>query len=93
MKVKVNPILDFAHNEEIAIKRINDMCETLICTLASHTLTDDAYVACADNGEVLVTEKELYAMIDVLNRMTRIINEAPRDCNTMHKVLAVDFIK
>ena len=39
------------------------------------TMTDEAYIACADNGEVIVTEKELYSMVDVLITLDRIFDE------------------
>ena len=92
MRVQFNPMIEITKGDEMAIKRINDICEMLICTLAEHTLTDDACIVCADNGEVFATEKELYATLDVLARIARIANEAPINCNA-HKVLAVDFIK
>ena len=92
MKVQLNPMIEITKGDEIAIKRVNDICEMLICTLAEHTFTDDACIICADNGEVFVTEKELYSTLDVLTRMTRIASEAPIDCNAC-KMLAVEFIK
>ena len=92
MKVQFNPIIEITKGDEMAIKRMNEICEMLICTLAEHTLTDDACIVCVDNSEVFVTEKELYATLDVLTRMARITSEAPIDCNAC-KVLAIDFIK
>ena len=53
------------------------MCEELIHMLAMYTITDDACIACADNGEVFVTEKELYEVLNVIGRMVRITDEAP----------------
>ena len=91
MKVQFNPMMEITKGDEVAIKRMNDICEMLICTLAEHTLTNDACIVCADNGEVFATEKELYATLDVLTRIARIANEAPIDCNA-RKVLAIDFI-
>ena len=92
MRVQFNPMIEITKGDEMAIKRMNDICEMLICTLAEHTLTDDACIVCADNGEVFATEKELYATLDVLARIARIANEAPIDCNA-RKVLAIDFIR
>lgn len=92
MKVQLNPMIEITKGDEMAIKRMNYICEMLICALAEHTFTDDACIICADNGEVFATEKELYATLDVLARITRIASEAPIDCNA-RKVLAIDFIR
>ena len=55
-------------------------------------MTDDACIACEDSGEVFVTEKELYEVLDVIGRMVRITDEAPQDYDTGHKQLAVRFV-
>ena len=68
------------------------MCNTLVSEVSYHTITDDGAIICADNGEVLVTEKELYEVLDVLNNLDRIFSEAPQDANdTTKRVLAIDF--
>lgn len=93
MKVKFNPIIDIDTNDAVTIRKMRRLCGELIEALAVHTVTDDAHIACADNGEVLVTEKELYAMFDVLDTMDRIFDEAPSTYDgSGHKVLAVEFI-
>lgn len=92
MTVKCNPILDFKTVDKIVMKKTCALCEELIDALAAYTITDDACITCADNGEVFVTEKELYEVVDVIGRMVRIIDEAPCAYDTMHKQIAVDFI-
>ena len=75
------------------MKKTCAMCEDLIHMLAMYTFTDDAHIACADNGEVFVTEKELYEVLDVIGRMVRITDEAPCTSDSIvKKILAVDFI-
>ena len=94
MKLNVNPTLEFASIDRKIMKRTYDICEELVGMLAMYTITDDACIACADNGEVFVTEKELYEVLDVIGRMVRITDEAPCACDsTLKKLLAVDFIK
>ena len=92
MKIKANPIMEITNLDRTILKRACALCEELITSLASYTLTDDACITCADNGEVFATEKELYEVLDILSRMTRIADEAPCDYDTMHKILAVRFI-
>ena len=94
MKLNVNPILEFTSMDRTIMKKTYAMCEDLIGSLAMHTTTDDACITCADNGEVFVTEKELYEVLDIIGRMVRITDEAP--CaydSTVKKMLAVEFIK
>lgn len=92
MKLNVNPIIEFTSMDRTIMKKTCAMCEELIHMLAMYTITDDAHIACADNGEVFVTEKELYEVLDVIGRMVRITDEAPCDYDTMHKQIAVNFI-
>ena len=92
MTVKCNPILDFKTVDRTVMKKTCALCEELIGALAYYTMTDDACITCADNGEVFVTEKELYEVIDIVGRMVRITDEAPRDYDTGHKQIAVNFI-
>lgn len=93
MKVEFNPIIDIDVSDVITIRKARRICGELIEMLAVHTITDDAHIACADNGEVFVTEKELYAMFDVLDTMDRIFDEAPSTYDgSSHKMLAVKFI-
>lgn len=92
MKIEANPIMEITNLDRTILKKTCALCENLITALASYTLTDDAYITCADNGEIFATEKELYEVLDVLSRMTRIADEAPYDYDTMHKMLAVRFI-
>ena len=93
MKLKVNPILEFTSMDRTVIKKTCAMCEELVGMLAMYTVTDDAHIACVDNGEVFVTEKELYEVLDVIGRMVRITDEAPCESDgVVKKVLAVDFI-
>ena len=93
MTVKCNPILDFKTVDRMVMKKTCNLCEELIGALAAYTITDDACIICADNGEIFVTEKELYEVIDVIGRMVRITDGAPCDQDTMHKQLAVNFIE
>ena len=94
MKLNVNPIIEFTSMDRTIMKKTCAMCEELIHMLAMYTLTDDACIACADNGEVFVTEKELYEVLDVIGRMVRITDEAPcANDGMVKKILAVDFIK
>lgn len=94
MKLNVNPILEFESMDRTIMKKTCAMCENLVSMLAMYTITDDACIACADNGEVFVTEKELYEVLDVIGRMVRITDEAPCACDsTVKKLLAVNFIK
>lgn len=92
MKLNVNPIIEFTSMDRTIMKKTCAMCEELIHMLAMYTITDDACITCADNGEVFVTEKELYEVLNVIGRMVRITDEAPCDYDTMHKQLAVNFI-
>lgn len=93
MNIKVNPMLEFSSMDRTVMKKTCNLCEELIMVLASYTVTDDAHIACADNGEVFVTEKELYEVLDVIGRMVRITDEAPCESDgVVKKVLAVDFI-
>ena len=93
MKVEFNPIIDIDVSDVATIRKVKRICSELIEILAVHTITDDAHIACADNGEVFVTEKELYAMFDVLDTMDRIFDEAPSTYDgSGHKVLAVEFV-
>lgn len=93
MKVKFNPIIDVDVSDVATIRKAKRLCGDLIEMLAVHTITDDAHIACADNGEVFITEKELYAMFDVLDTMDRIFDEAPSTYDgSGHKVLAVEFV-
>ena len=92
MTVKCNPILNFKTVDRTVMKKTCALCEELIGALAYYTMTDDACITCADNGEVFVTEKELYEVIDIVGRMVRITDEAPCDYDTMHKQIAVNFI-
>ena len=92
MNIKVNPIIEFASMDRIIMKKTCNLCEELVMVLASHTVTDDAHIACADNGEVFVTEKELYEVLDIIGRIVRIAEEAPFELDSVtKKVLAVEF--
>lgn len=94
MTVKCNPILDFKTVDRVVMKKTCALCEELIGALAAYTITDDACITCADSGEVFVTEKELYEVIDVIGRMVRITDEAPcASDGIVKKILAVDFIR
>jgi hypothetical protein len=93
MTVKCNPILDFKTVDRTVMKKTCALCEELIGALAAYTITDNSCIACADNGEVFVTENELYEVIDIIGRMVRITDEAPCDYDTMHKQIAVNFIE
>ena len=93
MKVKVDPIIDVDITDRASIRHTIRLCNELIETLAYMTITDDAHIACADNGEVFVTEKELYTIVNTLNTMDKILNEAPSTYDgSGHKELAVNFI-
>lgn len=93
MRVKTNPIIDIEHEDRVSIRKTMRLCNELMGALACMTISDEAAIICADSGEVLVTEKELYHMVDVLETMDRIFNEAPSTYDgSGHKELAVDFI-
>ena len=94
MKVNVNPMLEMEVNDAVAIRKVIRMCNELISACAYMTMTDEAYIACADNGEVIATEKELYSMESVLVTLDRIFDEAPYkngDITCGYKELAVYF--
>ena len=94
MKLNVNPILEFTSMDRTIMKKTCAMCEDLIHMLAMYTITDDACIVCADNGEVFVTEKELYEVLNVIGTMVHITDEAPCESDgVVKKVLAVDFIR
>lgn len=93
MKVKFNPIIDMDVNDMATIREAKRICDELIGMLAMHTETGYAHIACADNGEVFVTEKELFTMFDALKNMDRILTEVPSACDgSGHKELAVEFV-
>ena len=94
MKVNVNPMLEIEVNDTVAIRKVIRMCNELISACAYMTMTDDAYIACADNGEIIATEKELYSMESVLVTLDRIFDEAPYKNGNItcgYKELAVYF--
>ena len=94
MVIKMNPIIDFNRIDARAITRTRMMCDRLIEGFMQFTMTKDACITCADNGEIFVTEKELFAMYDILQRMERIIDEAPLNYDEgvyEKKALAVVF--
>lgn len=94
MKINVNPMLEIEVDDAVAIRKVIRMCKELIGACTDMTMTDDAYIACADNGEVIVTEKELYSIESVLVTLDRIFDEAPYkngDITCGYKELAVYF--
>lgn len=94
MKINVNPMLEIEVDDAVAIRKVIRMCKELIGACTYMTMTDDAYIACADNGEVIVTEKELYSMVDALITLDKIFDEAPyknSDTSCAYKELAVNF--
>ena len=93
MNIQLNPTIEMDVDNMTTIRKARRICSELLEALAVSTITDEAYIACADNGEVLATEKELYAMFSTLNTMDRIFDEAPSTYDgSGHKVLAVEFI-
>ena len=93
MTVKCNPIIDMGVDNMTTIRKAKRLCDELIEVLAMHTITNNACIACADNGEVLVTEEELFTMFNALKTMDRIFTEAPSAYDgSGHKELAVKFI-
>lgn len=92
MRVKVNPIIDIEHEDRVAIRKTLRLCNELLGAVTCMTVSDDACIACADDGEILVTEKELYQIIAALEVMDRIFDEAPSvHDGSGHKELAVEF--
>lgn len=91
MKISVNPILKFSYFDKKSVENVYDMCDNMAYALAQYTFTDDACITCADNGEVFVTEKEIFDMMKTLETMKRIINEAPKNYDTNERELAIDF--
>jgi hypothetical protein len=94
MRVKTNPIIDMDVNDMVTIKKAIRIFDELIEACAVMTVSDEAEIICADNGEVLVTERELYNVVSVLATFDGIFEEAPYlygDESCGHKVLAVEF--
>lgn len=95
MRVKTNPTLEMTPRDIVAINRVWHMCGNLIYVINNATMTEDACIICADNGEVFVTKKEIYAMYDALETMYRIMTDAPYKDNDKtygDKELAINFI-
>lgn len=93
MNIQLNPTIEMDVDNMTTIRKAMRICSDLLGAFAMSTITDEAFVVCADNGEVLATEKELYAMYSTLNTIDRIFNEAPSTYDgSGHKVLAVEFI-
>ena len=94
MKINVNPMLEMEVNDAVTIRKMTRICNELIGALACMTETDEAYISCADNGEIIVTEKELYSMHNVLTTLETIFDEAPYkngDTSCAYKELAISF--
>ena len=95
MNIKMNPMLNFNRIDMRAVSRTRVICDRLMEALAHYTMTEDACIVCADNGEVLITEREIFEMLDVLNRMERIMEEAPQNYDDTvddKKMLAISFV-
>jgi hypothetical protein len=92
MRIETNPIINIDTEERYAIAKTIRICDELIDALARMTISDEAFISCADNGEVLITEKELYTMYHVLTNMDRIFNDAPSAIDgSGYKELAINF--
>lgn len=93
MIIKTNPIIDADVEDRIAISKTIRICKELMSMVTLYTVSDNGWITCADNGEILVTEEELYSIIKILNTMDRIFDEAPSAIDgSGHKELAVEFI-
>ena len=94
MTVKVNPMIEIELGDIVTVRNARRICNELIEALSCMTVSEEADIICADDGEVLVTEKELYTMVAVFDTMDRIFEEAPYkngDTSCGRKVLAVEF--
>lgn len=95
MRIKTNPMLEMTLKDIVAINRVWHMCGNLIYVINDTTMTEDACIICADNGEVFATKKEIYAIYDTLETMYRIMTDAPYkdgDKTCENKELAINFI-
>lgn len=91
MRVTTNPIIDIEHDDIVTLRKAKRLCNEFIDVITQHTISDDGCITCADNGEVLITEKELYTVYDVLTRLQIIFEDAPSDAVGEHKILAIEF--
>lgn len=95
MKVNVNTMLEMELDDLIAIRKTIRICNELIVAFSHLTICDEAYMACADNGEIIVNETDLKKMVNMLIMFDNIFNEAPyknSDASCSYKELAVNFI-
>lgn len=91
MRIKTNPIIDIECNDIVTLRKAKRLCNEFIDVITQHTISDDGCIVCADNGEVLITEKELYTVYDVLTRLQINFEDAPNDAEDEHKILAIEF--
>ena len=94
MKINVNTMLEMELDDLIAIRKTIRMCNELIIAFSYLTVCDEAYMACADNGEIIVNETDLKKMVNMLIMFDNIFNEAPyknSDITCGYKELAVYF--
>jgi len=95
MKVNVNTTLEMELDDLIAIRKTIRMCNELVIAFSHLTVCDEAYMACADNGEIIVNEADLDKMVNMLITLDNIFDEAPYkngDASCSYKELAVNFI-
>jgi len=95
MKVNVNTMLEMELDDLIAIRKTIRMCNELVVAFSHLTVCDEAYMACADNGEIIVNEADLDKMVNMLITLDNIFDEAPYkngDASCSYKELAVNFI-
>lgn len=95
MKVNVNTMLEMELDDLIAIRKTIRMCNELIVAFSHLTVCDEAYMACADNGEIIANKTDLKKMVNMLITFDNIFYEAPYkngDASCSYKELAVNFI-
>lgn len=95
MKVNVNTMLEIELDDLIAIRKTISMCNELIVPFSHLTACNEAYMTCADNGEIIVNGTDLNKMVNILIMLYNIFKEAPYkngDASCSYKELAVNFI-
>jgi hypothetical protein len=94
MNIKMDTIIDMDVDDIVTLRKASRICNELMGAFACMTVSDEAYASCADNGEVFVTENEVYKILDVFGRIERIMEKAPylnSDESCGHKAIAVKF--
>lgn len=91
MEIMTNPIIKITAEDECAIRKTHDIIQELLWTMTVYTVTDDGEIVCADNAEILITEREAYSVVEIMSRLNRIMKEAPISEDAFVKELAISF--